>query len=273
VTDFHRLTADAISGGLPIHRIGRRVLVFDELDSTNTHALEQLRQSGREADGTVVFAEHQSAGRGRLGRKWQSPRGASLLMTALLVDDRARQTAPRSASSLALLVAVAVAEAIRASTDVEAVIRWPNDLYVEDRKLAGILIETRDWTNGLLATAIGVGVNCLQQRAHFPPDLGRPATSLDIESAKPVDRVGVARAILSRLDCQLSANDSRLDANADVHEKWKQLSNDIGQRVTLVESGIEYTGRILDLDPLDGLLLQLDTGARKAFHPNTTTRL
>jgi len=267
----HRLTADAVSTGMTVRRIGRRLIVLDEIDSTNTYALEQLRQHGLTADGTVVFAEHQTAGRGRLGRQWQSPRGASLLFTVLLVEQRSTGRSIESASQLTMLGAIAVAEAIRNSTDVEPVIRWPNDLYVKDRKLVGILIETRDWSSGLLATAMGIGVNCLQQPAHFPPGLARPATSLDIESARPVDRATIARAILSRLDHCLSESDRRLDS--DIRETWKRLSNDIGQRVTLSESGIEHAGRILDVDPLDGLLLQLDTGARKAFHPSTTTRL
>jgi len=271
VTPPHRLTVDAIARGLDVRRIGRRVLVFDDVDSTNTHALDRLRELGLNADGTVLFAEHQAAGRGRLGRRWQSPRGASLLMTALLVDPRPGETAGRTNARLTLVVAVAVAEAIRSCTDVEPVIRWPNDLYVGDSKLAGMLIETRDWTNGLVATAVGIGVNCLQQPGHFPPDLGRPATSLDMASSRPVDRVAVARAILMQLDRRLAVQDANFDS--DIHATWKHLSNDIGQRVTLVESGIEHTGRILDLDPLDGLLLQLDTGARRAFAPNTTTRL
>ena len=266
----HRLTVDDVTRGLDTLRIGRRVLVFDELDSTNVHGLEQLCGQGAAADGTVIFAEHQTAGRGRLGRRWQSPRGASLLFTVLLVEPR-NSGVPRSTSRLTIIASVAAAEAIRMSTDVEAVIRWPNDLYVRDMKLAGILIETRDWPGGLLATAIGIGINCLQQPGHFPPDLARPATSLDIESSRPVDRAAVARAILTRLDRRLADVDSRLDD--DVHETWKQLSNDIGQRVTLVESGIEHTGRILDLDPADGLLLQLDAGARRAFHAHSTTRL
>jgi len=301
----HRLTIDELAHGLDTVRIGRRLHVFDELGSTNSHALEHYSDEGRAADGVVIFAEHQTAGRGRLGRRWQSPRGASLLFTVLLIESRnvaqgkggtvkpqlgsavgkgacpardlhCQQKADDSAtqytaSHLSLLTAVATAEAIRGNTDVDAVIRWPNDLYVRDRKLAGILIETRDWPAGLVATAIGIGVNCLQQPGHFPPDLGRPATSLDIESAKPIDRAAVARAILTRLDRRLADADTCLDAH--LHDSWKNLSNDIGQRVTLVESGIEHSGRILDLDPADGLLLQLDTGARRAFHAHSTTRL
>ncbi len=266
----HRLTIEELAHGLDTVRIGRRLHVFDELGSTNSHALEHLRDEGRNADGTVIFAEHQTAGRGRLGRRWQSPRGASLLFTVLLIEPR-QSGLPRSASRLTIVASLAAAEAIRSVTDVDAFIRWPNDLYVRDKKLAGILIETRDWPAGLVATAVGIGVNCLQQPGHFPPDLGRPATSLEIESARPVDRVAVARAILTSLDQRISFIDDGLDVT--LCEAWKHLSNDIGQRVTLIESGIEHTGRILDLDPTDGLLLQLDTGARRAFHAHSTTRL
>jgi len=326
VNAAHRLTADDLAAELGTRRIGRRVVVFDELPSTNTHALETLAADPVDADGycggdgAVVFAEHQTAGRGRLGRRWHSPRGASLMFTVLLLesdgnstalakrqanitdsssfhdstatdspatDSQIRQSpfairhshsdilnsqlAIRNSSLLPLVVAVALADAVHISTGVECLLRWPNDLYVGPRKLAGILIESRSVAPGRLAVAIGIGVNCLQHAEHFPPELRDRATSLDLECRRPIDRVAVARAAMQRLDALLG-EPGTIDDNRIIAQ-WKARSADLGQRVTLVEAGHAFSGSILEVDPIDGLLLQLDTGARRAFHPATTSRI
>ena len=326
VNTAHRLTADALAADLGTRRIGRRIFVFDELPSTNTHALETLAadpanaHAELDADGAVIFAEHQTAGRGRLGRRWHSPRGASLMFTVLLLESVRNHPAPAkrqanhtgsstfldsaatdssagntqsrhspfairhsspdtlnsqfsilNSSLLPLAVAVALAEAVHISTGVECLLRWPNDLYVGPRKLAGILIESRSVAPGRLAVAVGIGVNCLQHAEHFPPELRDRATSLDLECHRPIDRIAVARAALQRLDALLREPGTMDDKR--ILGQWKARSADLGQRVTLVEAGHAYSGSILDVDPVDGLLLQLDTGARRAFHPATTSRI
>ncbi len=276
---MHTLTEDAIKAGLRTRRLARRIIVMPVVDSTNTHALERIApEAGSNADGTVVFAERQTAGRGRLGRAWHSPAGASLLFTALLWE-----AGPlRCVARWMMAAAVSVVRGIEAATDVSPAIRWPNDICVNGRKLAGILVETRklaarrgveDSPGGDegLAVAIGVGVNCLQHAGHFQDEIRSSATSLELATSKPVDRTLVARGILEALDAVLcdseGVGDSRLAA------LWAQYSEDIGTRVTLASSGECFTGRILDIEPSQGLLLQLDTGARKHFDPSATTRL
>jgi len=313
----HQLDAAELLDGLRGRRVGRNVVVLPEVDSTNSYALDVLLlQHGAAADGWAIFAEYQTAGRGRLGRSWHSSRGAGLTFTVLLCEaaDSPPGTPPSaishqpsavsrqpsalypkqlisphpsslishpSASAPARLVmaaAVAVAAGIEQAADVEPEIRWPNDLYVRGKKLAGILIETRARLDqsrdregavvGLSAAAIGIGVNCLQHARHFPPELRGQATSLDLESPHPVDRAGVARAILRQLDvCLADQTDDELAA------AWRSRSTDIGAYVTLAAHGQTFTGRIIDVQPRTGLLLQLDTGAPREFDPATTTRI
>jgi BirA family biotin operon repressor/biotin-[acetyl-CoA-carboxylase] ligase len=276
---MHTLTEDAIKAGLRTRRVGRRIIVTPEVDSTNTHALQHIAaEMGPDADGTVVFAERQTAGRGRLGRAWHSPTGASLLFTAVLWE----MEPLRCVARWMMAAAVSVVRGIEAATDVSPTIRWPNDVCVGGRKLAGILVETRklatsgrvDAARGRdegLAVAIGVGVNCLQHVGHFPGEIRSSATSLELETSQPVDRALVAREILEALEAVLcdseEAGDSRLAA------LWAQHSADIGTRVTLASGGECFSGHILDIEPSQGLLLQLDTGARRHFDPSTTTRL
>lgn len=263
----HLLDGSAIGNGLGTRRIGHRVIVLPEVDSTNTHALEVVSMDRElQPDGTVIFAEHQNAGRGRLGRKWLSPRGAGLNMTILLVEPRTEFQNAR----LMMAAGIAVLEGIIDTTDVEPAIRWPNDLYVGNRKLCGILIETRSLTSERLAVAVGIGVNCLQHESHFPPELRGRATSLEIESRQPIDRAAVARSILVRFDSLLSQVEAASDKN--LAARWREWSSDLNARVTLCEQGIRYTGRIRDVHPTSGLILQLDNGVCRHFDPATTAR-
>jgi BirA family biotin operon repressor/biotin-[acetyl-CoA-carboxylase] ligase len=263
----HQLQAADLLEGLATRRIGRHIVVLPEVPSTNSYALETLAaEAGTAADGHVVFAEYQTEGRGRLGRPWHSPRGAGLTFTVLLCEDGVQAPVAR----LVMTTAVAVVAGIEEATDVAPVIRWPNDVYVRDRKLAGILMEVRTLNSGIRATAIGIGVNCLQHAGHFPPEIRDRATSLELQASRPVDRVAVAQAILRQLDGYLAEgcpiSDDRL---ADA---WRTHSADIGAHVTLRREGRTFSGRIVDVHPQGGLLLQLDTGGRCEFDPVTTTR-
>jgi BirA family biotin operon repressor/biotin-[acetyl-CoA-carboxylase] ligase len=167
--------------------------------------------------------------------------------------------------------AIAVVTGISQAAEVEPVIRWPNDVYVGSKKLAGILVEVRPLAGGVRATAVGIGVNCLQHAAHFPPELRDRATSVDLEASGPVDRVAVGRAILQQLDKRLAGDGGISDDQ--LAAEWRSHSADIGARVTLASQGQSFCGRIIDVRPHSGLLLQLDAGGRREFDPVTTTRL
>lgn len=185
-----RLCPDQIEWNLVTTTIGRRIAVWDRVTSTNDVA---FRASGSRAnDGFVVLAEEQTAGRGRRGGVWSAERGSSILMSVLLfpkppLDDPFWLTA---------LAAVAVARGVDHALGGTGVarIKWPNDIRVNERKVAGILVERRD------ATVLGIGLNVNQSADSWPSDLAEKATSLRAISGRFGDRSRIVRALIGALD-------------------------------------------------------------------------
>lgn len=253
------LSGDRIADGLCPVRVGRAIRTLGDTTSTNDVVLAAAA-ADEPCDGLAVFAEHQTAGRGRQGRPWLSPRGAAVLCSVLLIepDDVAR------VGSLTLAAGVAVCDAVHETTMIAPLLRWPNDVIASGRKLAGILAESRPLGGGRRAWAVGVGINVYQQRGHFPPDLRDVATSLELLTHEPVDRTRVARELLRQLDMWLlAACAGRAD---EVRAAWLERAEPFGQRVRVVSDGTTFEGRTIDVDPEAGLLLQLESGGRRWFN-------
>lgn len=265
VTQRPLTAADLLPAG-PLGRIGGDVRLLATIDSTNAFL---LREAAALPDGTVAWAEFQDAGRGRLGRRWEAPRGSSILLSVLLHES---QAGPLIAS-LGLAVAVSATHAIAEATDCTPAIRWPNDLTIGGRKLAGILVETQTLRTGGVAAVVGIGVNCLQHRGHFPPDLRHRLTSLELESAHAVARGPLAAGILRHLDEWLHALAQDADAVSRLRTAWRAACADVGTRVTLQHDNRTYVGTALDIDDAGDLLVQLDEGGRRHFVAATTTRV
>lgn len=244
-------------------RIGRRIEYLASTTSTNDEAW--LRIDSEDADGLVVLAEHQSGGRGRFGRTWHSPRGASLLCSVALVDS----SGELAGGSLCLLTAVAACDAVTACTDVALTIRWPNDLLISGRKLGGILIESRRRRDGQQAYVVGIGINCLQHRGHLAPSLGESATSLELESAQAIDRTALAVALLRELDRRLG-EPHELGAE-HLRREWLARAEPMGRRVSLQHAGRLFSGTMIDVDPGALLVVRLDEGGIRPFDAATTT--
>jgi len=278
------LDIEKLRESLHTRRVGRRIELMPSTTSTSDEAWQRV--DAEDADGLVVFTEQQTRGRGRHGRFWHSPRGASLMFSLVLREKTGSNSAGQIESEsmtggqLALLTPVAVASAIESTTGVRAAIKWPNDLVVRRRKIGGILIESRrkpDRRPGNGAASpfastfyvVGVGVNCLQQRGHFPAELENRATSLDLESVEPIDRQVVALHILTELDRWLAPPRSWTDR--DLHEAWLVRSDMIGQHVRLRQGEREFSGTVTDVDPSAALLLQLDQGGLRRFPVQDTT--
>ncbi|MCK4660284.1 MAG: biotin--[acetyl-CoA-carboxylase] ligase [Phycisphaerae bacterium] len=267
-----RLQLEQITEGLATRRVGRRIEIHNTVDSTNRLAWQRVSEG--ECDGLAVFAEHQTAGCGRLGRRWESPRGASVMMSLVLHDP----AGSLGGDVLSLLSAVSAVDAVDAATGVTAEIRWPNDLVADGRKLGGILIESRLGKRGETNSGenhrpevyvVGIGINCLQHRNHFPAELRSSATSLDLECPHQVSRTEVARNLLRELDGWL-ANPERWDA-ADLKNAWVRRALALGQWIRLRQDGEEFCGQVLDVDPAGGLVVQLDRGGRRFFDASSTS--
>jgi len=256
-----RLDPDLIQANLRTKRIGRRVLVYEQTASTNDVAAEYGRNPDN--DGLVVFAEEQTAGRGRSGAKWHSRRGDSLLFSFVL------NAGNLSGELLSLTCAVAVAEAVGQVGHCPARIKWPNDIVLAGKKVAGILVETRtgnqtsnikNRASGIFVT--GIGINCHQTTNDFPPELRDTATSLDLAGDTRCHRATVARRVLTSLDHWLKVAGQN---SKQVTETWSRLSTQLGQRVTLSYSRKRFTGNCIGVDPEKGLILQLDRGGVRMF--------
>ena len=272
-----RLDPDLIRANLKTKRIAGKVLVYDRTSSTNDIAAEYARNP--ENDGLVVFAEEQTAGRGRTGATWSGGREESLLFSIALVD------CDISNELLSLTCAVAVAEAIGQIGGCHAGIKWPNDIMLDGRKVAGILLESKvRRTKGSLKCEVssgkssnfklqtsnflihvignGIGINCHQTPDSFPPDLQTTATSLDLVSGTRCQRVTVAKRVLTSLDHWLRVAERN---GKQVIDTWSRLSTQLGQRVTLSYNKRRFTGNCIGVDPQKGLILQLDRGGVRMF--------
>lgn len=168
-----------------------------------------------------------------------------------------------------LLAAIACRDAILAATHLRCEIQWPNDVVVQGRKLAGVLIERRAIDEGGSAYVVGVGINCLQHAKHFDPSLGERATSLDLECPQSIDRHQVARSLLDELD-RWFGHGRPSDAES-VREAWIQRAAPLGRRLHLRHGGAEFVGQMIDVDPLSNLVVQLDEGGRRLFNADDTT--
>ncbi|MCH7814334.1 MAG: biotin--[acetyl-CoA-carboxylase] ligase [Planctomycetes bacterium] len=286
--DVGRLNIDQIVAGTTLRRVARplqagpNATVVESATSTNDLAWQHL--DAPDADGWVVFAEHQSQGRGRLGRSWAAPRGAGILCSVLLIQPETPMEGPDGGygARLALAAGVAGHDAVEDATGVAVELKWPNDLMVRGRKLGGILVESRalphgragpDGGAGARGTAyvIGLGLNCLQQGGHFGPDLGDGATSLELLASDPVDRQAVARALLVEIDRWCGGLEEV--GTERLRRAWLQRAAPLGQRVRLVHAGRQYSGQVVDLDPTAALVVQLDEGGRRLFDAAQTTIL
>jgi BirA family biotin operon repressor/biotin-[acetyl-CoA-carboxylase] ligase len=254
----------------PLQRLGRELFIFDDVDSTNAWLLAQAAEL---PDGTVASAEYQSAGRGRLGRRWEAPRGSSVLLSVLLREPPDSPLTRR----VTVLAALAACEAIELVTLCRPEVRWPNDLVIGGRKLGGVLVEATPLPPrlgtpaGTRAVVVGIGVNCLQQRGHFPAELADQATSLELESPQPVDRTAVGRHLLERLDANLVAA-SQSDAWPGLLRAWKARCDEVGGRVELQQDRRSFSGTVLDISEDGHLLVHLDEGGCRYFDASTTTR-
>jgi BirA family biotin operon repressor/biotin-[acetyl-CoA-carboxylase] ligase len=245
-------------------RLGRAIHCFETIDSTNAFL---LMHAGGLFDGALAVAEQQSAGRGRLQRTWAAPRGSSVLLSVLL-HEATDSSLLRDAT---LVASLAACRAVEGTTGCRPAVRWPNDLVIGMRKLAGVLAESTPLGGGRRALVIGIGLNCLQQRGHFDGELAERATSLEIESSVAIDRGVVARELVRQLDRVLTrAADVR--GSAELREEWRARCEDRGRSVTLHVGHQTHRGTIVDIDPVGDLIVQLDTGERKAFEAATATR-
>ncbi|MGB8648278.1 MAG: biotin--[acetyl-CoA-carboxylase] ligase [Anaerolineae bacterium] len=227
--------------------IGREILRYEQVSSTN----DLVRQWGHDGapEGLVVMAEEQTAGRGRMGRQWIAPKGSSLQFSILLHPP----LAPLEAYRLTSVTAIAIAATLRDELRLSPTLKWPNDVLLNEKKCAGILIETVVEGNMLALAILGIGLNVNYAMRDYP-DLTPFATTLADELGHPIDRAALEGALLSHLDDYYQ----RLCAGEDFYAEWRAQLSTLGRRVRVATpDGIE-DGIAEDVARDGALLLRCD---------------
>lgn len=242
---------------------------FDTLDSTNLEAKRMIRTHTAAASlhGTVITAEQQTCGKGRLGRTWESPASSGLWFTAIIQP----QIPMTQASLYSFATAVSVAEAIEQTTGLVAKLKWPNDILLHGKKLCGILLELVPCSPTQYYILIGIGLNVNQQQQEFADELAQKATSLAIEGGHTFARAPLLDAILHCLDanCALLAQ----DGFASIRTKWKAKSCIIGQEVSVQQHNREqYCGIAEDIAADGSLLVRTATGLQTVMAGDVSLR-
>ena len=236
----HALSPEAINQGLDTRFIGQRVTCYPSLPSTNELAKEEARRGV--AEGTVIVAEEQTAGKGRLKRAWLSPKG-SLSLSVILYP------ALEHLPSLIMVASLAVAHAIKAVTGIEAQIKWPNDVLIGSKKVCGILVESEVRGEAVSYAVVGIGVN-VNLKVSDLPELAPAATSLSHELGREVSRLRLVKSLLVEMERLYLA---LLGGGAN-YEEWRGRLATLGKEVSVASGEAEYSG-IAESVARDGSLL------------------
>ncbi len=259
------LLPEEIKNGLNTKTIGRNILYFDCLDSTNLEA-KRLAAEGAE-EGTVLVAEEQGNGRGRLERSYFSPRGKGIWFSVILRPKFLPQEAPKCT----LLAAVSVAMAME-KFGLRAGIKWPNDIMYEGKKLVGILTEMNAEMDRINYIVIGTGINVNFAQEDFPEDIRETATSLAIMKGEDLSRVEFFRKVLEAMEELYTMVTER--GFAPLMERWKQYAITLGQEVHVVGMGenASFFGVAADIDENGALLVDTPEGRRRVLAGDVSIR-
>lgn len=227
--------------------IGNRLEYFDKTDSTNLQA-RKLAEEGA-PHGTLVVADSQYAGKGRRGREWDSPKGVGIWMSIILRPD----IHPLRASMLTLVAGMAVTEGVKSLTGLNPMIKWPNDVVFQGKKLCGILTEMSTEDECIRYVIAGIGINVNNEG--FSQELSRTATSLKLEKGEDVRRSPVIRAVTEAFEAYYGRFMETCDMTLLKDEYNRALAN-AGRGVTVLDSGGQYEGTALGIDGEGSLLVE-----------------
>ena len=246
------LYPDAIRMGLRSTLIGQKIHYFDELISTNITAKELAHDA---EDGTVVVAEVQKGGRGRLGREWLSPRGG-IWMSVILKPT----ISLAHASRLTLVAGVAISKAMR-KLGVDARIKWPNDILINDKKVCGILTEVNAEMELVDYIVVGIGINANADMDEFSDDVRDVATTLMSELEEPIDRISFIQDVLFELEQEYIR--FRTQPFSGILDEWTSLSDTIGRQVTVTTPHKILEGKAVGLTDDGALVVESSDGTRE----------
>lgn len=223
----------------------------DEIASTNDEAY-RLAEKGA-AEGTIVLAECQTKGKGRVGRKWSSPKGGGIYLSLILRPDAETDEIP----SITLIAASAVVKVIRKECSLEAVVKWPNDVFVGGKKVCGILTEMKAQPDSVEFLVLGIGININTPAGKLPPE----GTSLAVQASRTFDRTVLLRSLLEALERDYRKFSS--SGFMPLRDECKAFSLVLGEHVNITEHHKKIEGRAVDIDEKGALIVRTTAGAIK----------
>jgi BirA family transcriptional regulator, biotin operon repressor / biotin---[acetyl-CoA-carboxylase] ligase len=243
-----KLYAFEICPRLKTRIIGKKILYYNELDSTNMTAYSLAQEKIK--DGLVIIAEKQNKGKGRLSRHWSSPKGKGIYLSIILKPEMT----PFQAPCITLMAAVSVVQAIREVSDAQACIKWPNDIIIKEKKVAGILTEMEAESDEIKFLVLGIGINVSARHSDIPDT----ATSILLETDRHVSRKELCIALLEKLE--RNYKEIKEAGFSGIRLEWKDFSATIGKRVraNCMHKAIEGTAVDIDID--GALKIRLDNG-------------
>lgn len=249
VSKPEKVTANEIQLGLHTKTMGKKIHYEESVETTQKIA-HKLANEGV-PEGTLVVAEEQSGGKGRLVRKFYSPKYSGIFMSLILRPKIPFHQAPQ----LTLLAAVAVVQAIENTTELKPQIKWPNDILINRKKMTGILTELQAESDRIHSVIIGIGINVNQQKSDFPEELQEKATSLFMEGGKKVSR---ARVIQEFLVCFEALYNQYLEEGfLPIKKQWESYAISLGQEITATTINSTIIGKAIGITN-DGVLLLED---------------
>ncbi len=234
--------------------IGRKIYYFPELESTNMIAKEKATHKEEGVnEGTIVIAERQSAGKGRLGRKWFSPAGGIWLSIILYP-----QLSPSYIPRITLMTAVAVVKAIERCAQIKGQIKWPNDILINEKKVCGILTEMSAELDIINWVVVGIGINVNIDYREFPEDIQENTISLKEASGKEVLRVKLVQTFLQEFEKYYEILKRR--EFSSVLKEWKLYSHTLGKKIEVNIGEKVVTGEAIDINESGALILKKEDG-------------
>jgi len=242
------LLPDEISDNLDTEIMGKKIIAYASTTSTNDAAALLAENGSRE--GTVVVAEHQTKGRGRLGREWVSPGNTGLYFSLVLRPD----ISPAEAGKITLMIAVSVARVLRDSYGVAAAIKWPNDVYLDNEKVCGILTEMNAEQDLINFVIVGIGINVNSGKSGLPAG----ATSIKIKRGDKIDRIRLLQRLLREIETLYGCIGSKNFAK--IIQLWRDYSLTLGCRVSVKWRNAVLEGQAMDVDESGALMVRDDLG-------------
>ncbi len=233
--------------------IGRNIIYFDCIASTNTYAKKAAEEPF--VEGTVVIADEQTAGRGRLGRQWISTKGKGIWMSIMLKPD----ILPADAPKLTIAAAYAVSKALWSCCQLEARIKWPNDIVTGGKKLCGILTEMSAEADEIKSVIVGIGINANLEHEDFGPEVSSIATSISLEKGSAVSRKALVASVINEFE-EVYEVFAREGSIKPLLDEYKSKSAVLGKEIRVISKKEEIIGLAVDISEEGYLVVKLGDG-------------